>query len=348
MELLTQQQREQMLANGRANARPRSRRKILRPVVRFLCPWSEAVWLSDRTRSRRPRHRLRPLRPWHKAFPNSAPCASPKWRASRDRSAYASSATTVSRRGASFPPTPHCARRQPRIKARVRAPCAGTSIKRSPIKSSPNWRRACARGSGHGTRATWKAASRSRCGITASPIAASTFSASGWPRMAKGYRAPIWMTFKQAIDLGGGVRKGEKGSLTVYADNITRKETDAATRRGIRNRHSLHEGLHGFQRRADRRPARALLPRARAQPARDPLPRIARADAFFAATGAAIRHGGDSAPTTPSAAITFRCRRFEAFRDPESYYATLAHEMHALDAACLAPRPQLRAQALRR
>jgi antirestriction protein ArdC len=31
--------------------------------------------------------------------------------------------------------------------------------------------------------------------------------------MAKGYTAPIWMTFKQAIDLGGCVRKGEKGSL---------------------------------------------------------------------------------------------------------------------------------------
>src|SRR5437016_3663456 len=30
--------------------------------------------------------------------------------------------------------------------------------------------------------------------------------------LAKGYSNPIWMTFKQAIDLGGGVRKGEKGS----------------------------------------------------------------------------------------------------------------------------------------
>lgn len=26
----------------------------------------------------------------------------------------------------------------------------------------------------------------------------------------------IWMTFKQAINLGGAVRKGEKGSLIVY------------------------------------------------------------------------------------------------------------------------------------
>ena len=47
--------------------------------------------------------------------------------------------------------------------------------------------------------------------------------------LAKGYSAPIWMTFKQAIDLGGCVRKGEKGSLTVYADTITRTETDSAS-----------------------------------------------------------------------------------------------------------------------
>ena len=30
--------------------------------------------------------------------------------------------------------------------------------------------------------------------------------------MAKGYAAPIWMTYKQAQELGGRVRKGEHGS----------------------------------------------------------------------------------------------------------------------------------------
>ena len=36
--------------------------------------------------------------------------------------------------------------------------------------------------------------------------------------MEKGYAAPIWMTFKQALELGAHVRKGEQGSLVVYAD----------------------------------------------------------------------------------------------------------------------------------
>jgi antirestriction protein ArdC len=42
----------------------------------------------------------------------------------------------------------------------------------------------------------------------------------------RGYAAPIWMTFKQPLELGGHVRKGEHGSLVVYADRIHRTETN--------------------------------------------------------------------------------------------------------------------------
>ena len=34
------------------------------------------------------------------------------------------------------------------------------------------------------------------------------------------------MTFKQALELNAHVRKGEKGSLVVYANSITRTEHD--------------------------------------------------------------------------------------------------------------------------
>ena len=44
--------------------------------------------------------------------------------------------------------------------------------------------------------------------------------------MAKGYACPFWLKFKQAQQLGGNVRKGEHGELVVYADRITRSETD--------------------------------------------------------------------------------------------------------------------------
>jgi hypothetical protein len=44
VELLTQQQREQLLANGRTNA-SRARSEDFKPVVKLFCPWGGATWL---------------------------------------------------------------------------------------------------------------------------------------------------------------------------------------------------------------------------------------------------------------------------------------------------------------
>ena len=48
--------------------------------------------------------------------------------------------------------------------------------------------------------------------------------------MANGFAAPIWMTYRQASELGIQVLKGEKGSLVVYANSITRKEGSNPTK----------------------------------------------------------------------------------------------------------------------
>jgi antirestriction protein ArdC len=48
----------------------------------------------------------------------------------------------------------------------------------------------------------------------------------------KGYSCPLWLTYKQASELGGQVRKGEKGSLVVYADKITKTGTGSRHRKG--------------------------------------------------------------------------------------------------------------------
>ena len=53
--------------------------------------------------------------------------------------------------------------------------------------------------------------------------------------------------------------------------------------------------------------------------------RIGHAEAFFAAIGADIQHGGARACYVPSL-DQIRMPPFEAFRDPIAYYATLAHE----------------------
>ncbi len=44
--------------------------------------------------------------------------------------------------------------------------------------------------------------------------------------VARGFTSPIWMTFKQSLELGGHIRKGESGTVVVYANKVTKTETD--------------------------------------------------------------------------------------------------------------------------
>jgi antirestriction protein ArdC len=139
----------------------------------------------------------------------------------------------------------------------------------------------------------------------------------------KGYGEPIWMTFKQALELGGCVREGEKGTQTVYADKITRTEIDRKT--GEESPTEIHymKGYTVFNvAQIEGLPARYYGTPA---PVLEPLPRIAHAEAFFTATRADIRHGGSRAYYA-TGSDHIQMPPFEAFRDAESYYATLAHE----------------------
>jgi antirestriction protein ArdC len=146
--------------------------------------------------------------------------------------------------------------------------------------------------------------------------------------MEKGYAAPIWMTFKQALELGAHVRKGEKGSLVVYADTITRTEVDKDSGQESEAVIQFMKGYTVFNvEQIDGLPPQY---HAKAQePQLDPIQRIARAEAFFAATGVQVIHGG----TMACYSVThdhIRMPPFETFRDAESYYATLGHEqIHA-------------------
>lgn len=145
--------------------------------------------------------------------------------------------------------------------------------------------------------------------------------------MEKGFSAPIWMTFKQALELGAHVRKGEKGSLVVYADTITRtqedeqgKESEAVipfmkgyTVFNVEQIENLPSQYH----------ASAQAPRL------DPIQRIERAETFFAATGITTIHGGNMACYSVTQ-DQIRMPLIETFRDAPSYYATLGHEqIHA-------------------
>ena len=140
--------------------------------------------------------------------------------------------------------------------------------------------------------------------------------------LAKGFANATWMTFRQALALGAHVRKGETGSLVVYANRITRTET---TDRGedVEREIPFLKGYTVFNvEQIEGLPLAYCTPTPQII---DPVQRVAHADTFFAATRADTRHGGTQAYYAIGT-DHIQMPPFETFHDAESYYATLGHE----------------------
>lgn len=145
-----------------------------------------------------------------------------------------------------------------------------------------------------------------------------------WAAAAEaGYSAPIWLTFKQAKELGAHVRKGERGSLVVYANTITKTE-EGTNGEEFERQIPFMKGYTVFNvEQIEELPAPFY---ATATPQIDPVERIEQAELFCAAPGVPVRHGGNMASYNVGS-DSVRMPPFEAFRDVESYYATLLHEL---------------------
>lgn len=155
----------------------------------------------------------------------------------------------------------------------------------------------------------------------------------------KGYASPIWMAFKQALELNAHIRKGEHSSLIVYASKITRTETDAESGEDSERDIPFLKGYTVFNvEQIDGLPAHFHV---KPELERDPVARIAHADAFANAT-AAITHGAGRAYYT-TALDRVQMPPFKAFRDAPSYYATLIHELTHYAEVPIMPRRSLRA-----
>ncbi|MFD0986250.1 ArdC family protein [Methyloligella solikamskensis] len=141
--------------------------------------------------------------------------------------------------------------------------------------------------------------------------------------MERHFAAPIWMTYRQAAELGGHVRKGEKGSPVVYANTIVKTELDDKTGDELEQTIPFMKGYTVFNvEQIEDLPAHYYALR---EPARNPDERIAHAERFFATVGARILNGGNSAYYR-MATDHIQMPSFETFFNAQSYYATLAHE----------------------
>lgn len=138
--------------------------------------------------------------------------------------------------------------------------------------------------------------------------------------MRQGFASPYWLTFKQALELGGNVRKGSKGTTVVYANKLVVKDAETDDDRAIPflKRYTVFnadqvEGVEG------KYPA--------------PAPILANLDtrnadleAMFSRIDATIRVGG-SQPYYHSIEDYVQMPAFEAFHSADDHYATLAHEL---------------------
>ncbi|MCC7483081.1 MAG: DUF1738 domain-containing protein [Hyphomicrobiales bacterium] len=140
-----------------------------------------------------------------------------------------------------------------------------------------------------------------------------------------GYASQSWLTFKQALELGGCVRKGEKGWTVCFADSfIPKNEKERASQEGsdpqsipFLKRYTVFniaqcEGLpEELNQSAPPAPDREIIP---------------RAEALIAATGANFQIGGEIACYIPKL-DAIRVPPQTAFHDQINYYRTVFHEL---------------------
>ena len=142
-----------------------------------------------------------------------------------------------------------------------------------------------------------------------------------------GYRSPYWMTFKQALEYGACVRKGERGTQIVYANRVTRTETNSEGEDVERNFSFLKSYTVFNAEQIEGLPERFHVPAP--QPVEAPEARdwasFADALAWFEAIPAEVRHGGARAFYMPSAdRIEIPDR--DKFHRPEAYFSVRGHE----------------------
>ena len=139
---------------------------------------------------------------------------------------------------------------------------------------------------------------------------------------SQGFVSPFWVTFQQAKEFGGFVKKGEHGSQVVYASTFKKKE-QAESGEEVEAEIPFLKEYTVFN--ADQVEGLPTHFYAMATPPTETIERIERADQFFANTKADIRIGGNQAYYQITDDF-IRMPPFETFRDAESHAATLGHE----------------------
>ena len=143
--------------------------------------------------------------------------------------------------------------------------------------------------------------------------------------VARGYSCQSWLTFKQALALGGSVRKGERGTTVVYADRFVPEDEKRRAQDTGDQAHAI-PFLKRFTvfsvDQCDGLPDELSAPP-------PPVPEgltAPQAEALIQASGADLRLGGDRAFYSP-ALDYIQVPRPEAYFEPINWHRTALHEL---------------------
>ena len=141
-----------------------------------------------------------------------------------------------------------------------------------------------------------------------------------WMAGAADYRAPRFLTFKQALDLGGHVRKGERGTKVYFVKQLELRDEDTSTRLVPMMREYTVFNVDQCDGLPDSvttgKPIRV----------RNPDTRDDLADQFLHSTGADIREGHGEAYYVPSRDF-ISMPSFGTFKAADHFYNVTFHEL---------------------
>lgn len=150
----------------------------------------------------------------------------------------------------------------------------------------------------------------------------------GLTAKARGFTTPYWLTFNQARELGGTVRRGERGTLVIFWRILERPAVDATGKPVLDDQGAqLVDARPVLRHYTVFNAAQCDLPEGTVPdaPLRVFTPDADAEAAWNAYDGPELRHGGDMAYYAQSLDRIQMPPR-EAFHSTEAYYGTLFHE----------------------
>jgi antirestriction protein ArdC len=145
-----------------------------------------------------------------------------------------------------------------------------------------------------------------------------------WMAQAAGYRTPRYLTFKQASELGGHVRKSERGTKVYFVKQLQVRDKGADDEAATRIVPMMREYTVFNVEQCENLPDRVLT--LGEVKRRNPDERDATIDQFLACSGATIREGFGEAYYRPSDDY-ISLPRFEAFKSAATFYGVAFHEL---------------------